>query len=407
MRKRIVVDVICVLTLSVFSQLGGGVVAGEAATQVEFPAIKVDREAREVRVDAEFSSSHTSTSSILEFLVISGRKIKNIALQRSLELREQAKVEYASEWKTWTPELAAAQKLEAERLTKLMQQLEGVYQRAWSEMSKAQAGNPAELPQRRSELEVIEAKADEATAIAREAVEKARVMEAVTAPLPPEEAWDFPREYECVFVTTADPGNLLLSLLLIGLIPGPLKVKVPEQFNKDNSNRIEGTESQGEQQEFAPLVDILVEWTQEEQVVQAPVTDFLFNRETQMKMEPLPWAFTGSYSVTAEDGTRQLAANISNVAVAVFQDRSALLNLPYHTANPYWGKRLGLEISAETLPPYFQQETTIVQGHKRMTITVPKAHPVTLIFRPSTRKIEEIAAPQPMPPASGAPAQQP
>ncbi len=199
--------------------------------------------------------------------------------------------------------------------------------------------------------------------------------------------WEWERDYESVFVTKARPDNIQAALMLMGMMPGPLKQQAPERFVKDSSDRIKGDPVQtdvAKKTALAPLIDVLVEWQEEGKARQLRAEKFMYDRARKAPAQDTPWAFTGSYFVTDAKGQKRLAAGQSHVVMAVFHDPSAVVNLPFYTENAYWGDEVGLEVNAAHLPPFFRKDKVIVEGYTKRTIQVPVQHPVTLILQVSS-----------------------
>lgn len=198
--------------------------------------------------------------------------------------------------------------------------------------------------------------------------------------------WIFDRDYESVFVTKADPNMIHVAMMLAGLRPGPIEAEVPEEFSKDNSERLTGEAVDPEEkQDKASLVDVFVEWKEGDETKRLRAEQFIYDREKAANAAKTPWAFTGSYFVTDGEGKKTLAARHTYVVAAVFQDPSAILNLPYVAKNAHWGDDVGFEINAAHLPAFFKEDKTIIEGVNERVIQVPtnNAHPLTLILKPA------------------------
>ncbi|MBN2713094.1 MAG: hypothetical protein JXR97_11790 [Planctomycetes bacterium] len=202
--------------------------------------------------------------------------------------------------------------------------------------------------------------------------------------------WGWDRDYESVFVTKADPNIIHVALMLIGLKPGELPQHAPEGYSKDNSERVgQEVKNGGDKDKVASMVDIYVEWKEGDETKTMRAEKFVFDREAKDAAKDTPFAFTGSYFVTNEAGKKVIAASETYVVAAVFNDESAILNLPYFAKNGHWGDDVGMELNSEHLPPYFRKAKTIISGTTPMEIQIPVQHPVTLIFKPSRIKAPE------------------
>lgn len=200
-----------------------------------------------------------------------------------------------------------------------------------------------------------------------------------------EKTWIYDRGYESLFVTKADPTHFQMGLMLAGLKPGPMPEKPPERMSKDNSERIKGARVEDKKAAAsAQMIDVLVEWEKDGKVKTERAEAFLYDRERKKASVTTPFAFTGSYLVSNEDGKKVLASDMTRIMISTFYDESSVLNLPFYTQNPYQGDDIGLELNANFLPTDFQKSKVIIEGHTKRPIKVPVIRPVTLIFRAST-----------------------
>ncbi len=208
-----------------------------------------------------------------------------------------------------------------------------------------------------------------------------------------EKTWIYEKGYESAFVTNADPRNIHLAMLLAGLRPGPLTDEIPQGLSKGTmggefGNQLPTKKKKPEKQRKthkAPMLDITVQWQEGEKPCSERVEHFLFDRGTRKKAAPTPWAFTGSFIYTSEDGKKILASSSSRIVIGVFYDETAIINLPFFTMNPQSSDG-GLEINAFYLPAYFTREKEIVEGYTHRKIKIPVHHPVTLVISPSKLK---------------------
>ncbi len=194
---------------------------------------------------------------------------------------------------------------------------------------------------------------------------------------------DEDRSYESVFVTSASPDHIQLGLLMVGLIPGEMPQPPEEGLVKDNRDRL-ATEQKAEfpTGKTAPMVDILVEWHEGEQVKQVRAEEFIYDRSAKRRQPATPWAFTGSFLIT-QDNRQVLAAGCTHVVISLFHDATALVNLPFYSRSPYQNEEWGFDLRDENLPPYFVGDYTVFDG-KPIAKHGPVERKVTLIIRPST-----------------------
>jgi len=194
--------------------------------------------------------------------------------------------------------------------------------------------------------------------------------------------WLYERSYESVFTTRARPDSIFFACLLAGFEPGGVGEHIPEGLAKDNAGRIEGMEETPE--ETPPPAEKLIleaEWVADGQTRRTRAESFLHDRATGGTVPETHWAFTGSYMVFHPARGRALAADMTRVAVATFHDRSALVNLPFATANSYRESGAGLALRVEGLPGDFRYRETVIDGIDRRGHWLPLPRPALLFMR--------------------------
>jgi len=204
---------------------------------------------------------------------------------------------------------------------------------------------------------------------------------------PQTKKWTYERAYESAFVTQAQPTNIHLALLYLGLRPGVIGVDVPRDRTKQNEACMRMLLSmRREERSLAPLVEILVEWREADGVKCERAECFLYDRAQKRPGDRTPWCYTGSVCVVAKkkDGDMTepiLFAELTRAVAAAFHDGSALLNLPFCPHSPYKSPG-GFSVKASELPTHFQQQKAIQEDGKTVRKIMAKPDAVTLVIRP-------------------------
>ncbi len=179
--------------------------------------------------------------------------------------------------------------------------------------------------------------------------------------------------YETLFITEANPAQVQLGLVLLGLRPRELPKTIlenpgrPEKFPAD----------------MPPLVEVLVRWQTDSGPKTSPIEDLLVQRKDSARPHGLIFAFTGSQMVDFE-GKQTLAAALSGYVATVLFNPGAILNLAWYEASPYNDEVSGYCVDVNKLPLEMVRIRKMEINNKGMVDQiVTRPLPVTVILRPT------------------------
>ena len=125
--------------------------------------------------------------------------------------------------------------------------------------------------------------------------------------------------HESLLKTKTLPVNIHLAMLLLGIGAKPQDIE-------DGKQNPEGH------------IEVSVHWTKGEQKYEAHLNDWIFNIETGMPLESLPWIYNGARML---DG--QFTVHREQSYIAIIKDEDALVNSshPDHQKDDIWEAHTG------------------------------------------------------------------
>lgn len=215
------------------------------------------------------------------------------------------------------------------------------------------------------------------------------------------------RAYETLFLTKTEPMHLQLGLIMLGMKPRPLDGTdaVAAEFSRVNKHpltdeQVAARADERKAQDAKPagpcLVKVFVAWKTTAGEKTSPLEKFLKNRRVNGPALPMPLLFNGSYFYNNDEGKNTFGASSSGIFISMLQNPVALFNLPYAENSPYADEPSGFSVKVDQLPSElttgYKMEVADNDGKVHMVERiVPKAAPVTVIFRPCDTPYEEAA----------------
>lgn len=182
------------------------------------------------------------------------------------------------------------------------------------------------------------------------------------------------KDYETLFITTAEPMHIHLGLLLIGLRPKVL----PEIMVNSAAKPADYPP------DMPPILHMSVEWKHEGKTITQPLSFFLRARKDNRQPDMMDFAYTGSNFSKDSNGDNVLSAALTGEIATLIYNPEALINLTYNEPSPYNSQSSGFCVNVSQLPKEFTRKvTTEDYSNGEVTRNYTASKDVTIIITPA------------------------